>query len=95
MSDKKKLNEVPKTEPKPQANFPNVYDAKVIRTDKGPGLLVETRMLDGSEVFAMTHLGTAHQFPLSLEAAKALSVLLDEWIEYRQPWGKASFAVAT
>lgn len=92
MSKKKEQAETVEVNVKiPPDNILNVYDAKVIRTAKGPGMLVETRLLDGAEVFSMTHLGTAQQFPLSLDAAKALRVLLHEWIEARETgWSLAT-----
>jgi hypothetical protein len=72
------------TAPLIKARTPYVFEAKAIHTGNGPGLIVETRVLNGVETFTLTHLGTAGCIPVGLDGAKALWALLGDWIEQRE-----------
>lgn len=75
-----KRTDSPVTE-KPQPRNPHIFDAKTIHTSTGAGLMVEQRYVDGVLKLVLVHLGTAATIPLTVDGAKALKVLLDEWVE--------------
>lgn len=64
----------------PRPGNPHIFDAKTIHTSTGAGLLVEQRYVDGVFKLVLVHLGTAATIPLTVDGAKALRVLLDEWL---------------
>lgn len=67
--------------PSPKKLPPHVYEALVINTGKGAGLLIEPkRDLAGVNTFCMTHIGATAQISVGVDGAKALRIILDQWI---------------
>lgn len=93
---KKETVEVTTKVAQPEAKLPpNVFTALVIHTKTGKGLLVERKIIDGSESFVMTHLGNGGCVPVGIEGARALKILLDDWISLRDEWGQTEWSLAT